>query len=74
MSTIRLIDRKQGRQVLVRMCRESGVPVELVLKLIELEHEYLDAERRDGLRNQMDEIFDEFTDGDADVPASNSAA
>jgi hypothetical protein len=56
------------------MCRESGVPVELVLKLIELEHEYLDAERRDGLRNQMDEIFDEFTDGDADVPASNSAA
>ncbi len=74
MNTTRLIDRRQGKQLLKRLCDEAGVPAALVLRLVELEQEYVDAERRDGLRNQMDEIFDEFTDGDADVPASPTAA
>ncbi len=74
MNTTRLIDRKQGRQLLTRLCEEAGVPVELVQKLVELEQEYVEKERRDGLRGQMDDLFEEFTDGDANVSSAHSAA
>ena len=74
MNTTRLIDRKQGKQLLTRLCDEAGVPVELVQKLVELEQEYVEKERRDGLRGQMDDLFEQFTDGDADVSSANSAA
>jgi hypothetical protein len=74
MNANRLIDRKQGRQLLSRLCREAGVPMELVLKLVDLEQDYVDQERRNGLQNQMDELFDEFTDGDVDVPSAHTAA
>jgi hypothetical protein len=74
LNTTRLIDRKQGRQLLTRLCEEAGVPVELVQKLVELEQEYVEKERRDGLRGQMDDLFEEFTDGDANVSSAHSAA
>ncbi len=74
MNANRLIDRKQGRQLLSRLCRGAGVPMELVLKLVDLEQDYVDQERRNGLQNQMDELFDEFTDGDVDVPSAHTAA
>ena len=74
MNTTRLIDRKQGKQLLTRLCEEAGVPVALVQKLVELEQEYVEKERRDGLRGQMDDLFEEFTDGDANVSSAHSAA
>jgi hypothetical protein len=74
LNTTRLIDRKQAKQLLSRLCDEAGVPVELFQKLVELEEEYVEKERRDGLRGQMDELFEEFTDGDEDVPSAHSAA
>ncbi len=74
MNGIKLIERGQGSDLLKKRCREIGVSIETVRRLVQAELDQVGRGRRHGLFNQFDEILSEATEGAAGVPSEDSAA
>ncbi|MBP8808962.1 MAG: hypothetical protein KBG48_03320 [Kofleriaceae bacterium] len=60
--TIRLTEQGQGRELLKQYCREAGVSVKVVERLIEIEQAHVGQGRRHGIFQKFDEVFDELVD------------
>jgi hypothetical protein len=74
MNGIKIIERGQGSDVLKRHCRQIGVPVEIIRRLVQAELDQVGRGRRHGLWAQFDEILAEVTEGASDVSKTDSAA
>lgn len=74
MSSIKLIEVGQGRELLKKHCRQNGVSIRLIEELVSIEIDYAGMGRRDGIWDRFDEVIDAHVDESAHVSDTDSAA
>jgi len=57
MKGIVLLEKGDGRNLLIKKCREIGVRVKVIDQLVEAELEQAGKKRRDGINDRIEEIL-----------------
>ena len=65
MNGIVLLEKGEGRKLLIRKCRAIGLPVEALERLVMAEMEQAGKRRKDGINDAFDDILSSLTDEQA---------
>lgn len=65
MNGIPLFDQGDARDALKRRCREAKIPIKLLEELVEAEIEQIGKQRKRGLRDRFDQLFDSASGSEA---------
>lgn len=66
MSSISLLEKGEGRNLLKRHCRAIGVPVKVIEELLRVELEQVGRVRRRGMNDEFDDILSQMTEPGSD--------
>lgn len=60
--TIRILEGKRGGELLRMHCEQKKVPVQAVIRLVEIENEHVGSGRRHAIFTQIDQLLSEFAE------------
>jgi hypothetical protein len=60
--TIRILEGNRANALLRTHCDQKKVPVQAVIRLVEIENEHVGSGRRHAIFTQIDQLLSEFTE------------
>lgn len=61
-AVVALLQQGRGRDIIAKLCRAQGLKVQILDELVEAELDQAGKERKRGLYDRFDEIFDQSLD------------